>query len=230
MRLVRGKSAMIARGARLLVLAALTALHPGCAYYYGTCNTLHEPVYETEYLYGKARNWWVACLAYRAYVNQHPDLPCSKDFGKGFRKGVQDYLMYGGDPEPPPMPPICYWSKHYQFPEGHRAIEDWFEGYRHGTAWTMEAGFRNLIVVPASVDRLRDPDLGVPPASLPGGPDYGKKQTSSTGTDGKKEETLPFPPTPVPGPNPMMPPAPAGAPTAPNQTPPANSPMARYQR
>lgn len=219
---------MIARGARLLLLAALLALHPGCAYYYGTCNTIHEPFYEGEYLYGKARNWWVACLGYRAYVNQHPDLACSKAFGKGFRQGVQNYLMYGGDPEPPPMPPICYWSKYYQFPEGHQAIEDWFEGYRHGTAWTMEAGYRSLIVVPSSADRLRDPDLGVPPASLPGGPEYGAKK--SDGADEKKGELLPFPPTPVPEPGPMSPTTPAPPQTSYEIKPPASNPMARYPR
>jgi hypothetical protein len=166
--LVRGKFAMIARWTGLVAYALFLAVTPGCLYYYTAYNVIHEPIYGAEILCGCCRDWCLAFSAYRAFDKEHPDHPCSADFAKGFRAGFRDYLAYGGTGAPPPMPPWCYWTTRYQFPEGRQAIQDWYEGYRQGTAFAIEAGYRNLITVPASVDRLRDPDLGVPPASLPG--------------------------------------------------------------
>lgn len=83
----------------------------------------------------------------------------SEDYADGFKEGFAVFLFCGGCGEPPPLPPSRYRKLRYQTPQGYRAIEDWFAGYRHGAAAAHEGGFRQLVTGPTA--------LGAPLAPSP---------------------------------------------------------------
>jgi hypothetical protein len=93
----------------------------------------------------RIRRW--AEEAYFHYQSGHLGDPCSSDFAYGFKEGFSDFL-YRGTCEPPYMVPRCYRSTSYRTPEGYRAIEDWFAGYRAGVAAGQEGGYRHWITGP----------------------------------------------------------------------------------
>src|SRR5437868_3211430 len=68
--------------------------------------------------------------------------PSTKDYEDGFKAGFIDYLQFGGSGQPPYMPPQRYWRAGYRTPEGHRAIEEWFAGFRHGVEEAKASGYR----------------------------------------------------------------------------------------
>jgi hypothetical protein len=72
----------------------------------------------------------------------------SKDYEKGFRTGFSDYLQYGGNGEPPSIPPACYWKN--DSATGRDAVHEWSAGFRHGSTAARQSGIRELIVVPLS--------------------------------------------------------------------------------
>jgi hypothetical protein len=82
----------------------------------------------------------------------------SEDYARGFKDGFAEYL-YRGWVEPPPLPPEHYRSLRYQMPQGYRAIQDWFSGYRHGVALAQQGGQREWITGPSS---LRGPPPEAP--------------------------------------------------------------------
>jgi hypothetical protein len=75
----------------------------------------------------------------------------SHDYADGFIEGFQAYLFAGGNGEPPVLPPERYRKPRYQNPEGYRAIEDWFAGYRHGASVAKDRGYRDLVTGPSSL-------------------------------------------------------------------------------
>jgi hypothetical protein len=77
-----------------------------------------------------------------------PDSKARDDFRKGFIDGYADYVRFGGNGEPPPLPPRCYWAK--QTPEGRQQALDWFAGFRQGAALAIQSQARDLILVPPS--------------------------------------------------------------------------------
>jgi hypothetical protein len=74
----------------------------------------------------------------------------TKDYARGFIEGYADYLTNGGNGEPPASPPFRYWLRPYQSPDGLRAIDEWFAGFRHGAAMAQASGARATIVIPLS--------------------------------------------------------------------------------
>jgi hypothetical protein len=77
--------------------------------------------------------------------------PYSEDFISGFKDGFVDYLEAGGTGQPPTLPPRRYWKSRYETPDGYRAIEDWFAGFRGGAAAAHASGYRRLVVVPSAM-------------------------------------------------------------------------------
>src|SRR5207253_39443 len=70
--------------------------------------------------------------------------------------------------QPPPLPPACYRAVRYQTPEGYRAIEDWFGGFRHGVAAAREGGYRDYVTGPSSFRApLPDHSPSAPPEATP---------------------------------------------------------------
>lgn len=70
----------------------------------------------------------------------------SEHHEEGFKDGFTEYLYRGGNGEPPLMAPARYRGIRYQTVEGHQAVQDWFAGYRHGSAAAHSSGLRQLIV------------------------------------------------------------------------------------
>jgi hypothetical protein len=159
-------------------------------------------------MYPRYVNDWIDCsrnrkLAQSAWAEFVSCVPAaySKDFEKGFKEGFTDYLFWGGTGAPPPVPPRCYWNAKYQNPEGHKAIDDWFAGFRKGAERARESGSRKLVVVPASavLPSMLPETSSAPALPAPAGPG------PSLGPGAGLEEALP-PPRPVPVPE-TLPPA-----------------------
>jgi hypothetical protein len=75
----------------------------------------------------------------------------SRDYAKGFKDGFADFLYAGGTGEPPPVPPRYYWKLRYETADGHRAMEDWFAGFRHGASVARAGGYREWVTIASSV-------------------------------------------------------------------------------
>src|SRR5579862_8067979 len=109
---------------RSLLLLCFCGLTPGCQIFVETAyNTVSETLLAGEKLTSGIRNCHLAHNAWQDLKKARPDL--SSDFGKGFRDGFADYLEYGGEGNPPLMPPACYRTSFYETPDGLRAIEEW---------------------------------------------------------------------------------------------------------
>lgn len=74
----------------------------------------------------------------------------SHDYARGFREGFTDFLDAGGTGQPPPLPPRRYWNDRYASPQGRKAVQDWFAGFRHGAAMARASGAREFAMVPLS--------------------------------------------------------------------------------
>jgi len=97
------------------------------------------------------RNYKLAEESWETITNAAPGHVYSSDYADGFKEGFADYLYAGGTGEPPPLPPRHYWRSKYETPQGHQAIEDWFDGYRHGVAMAQQSGYRQWVTIPSSV-------------------------------------------------------------------------------
>src|SRR5262245_61489174 len=78
--------------------------------------------------------------------------PYSPDFCAGFKEGYADYLQFGGNGEPPAVPPRHYWGQ--MSPQGRAAAQEWFAGFRVGSAQARQEGMRETIIVPVSTSAL----------------------------------------------------------------------------
>jgi hypothetical protein len=120
----------------------------------GTRNLVVDVVHYPQHL-----SEWSAChrndkLADAAwnYIRQiNPECEESIHYARGFKQGFADYLKAGGTGAPPPIPPRQYWNTCYQTPRGHQAVEEWYGGFRHGSAMAQDSGFRQWITVPSSL-------------------------------------------------------------------------------
>ena len=74
----------------------------------------------------------------------------SRHYRRGFYEGFEDYMDAGGTGDPPVTPPRSYWRIYYQNPEGHAAMQDWFDGFRHGASIARASGLRDYVTVPLS--------------------------------------------------------------------------------
>jgi hypothetical protein len=87
-----------------------------------------------------AAAWQQDCLA-------RPQRAVSPDYAQGFKDGFAEHLGSGQE-QPPRSAPSRYRAIQYQTPQGYRAIEDWFDGYRYGIAAAIESGGRRWITGP----------------------------------------------------------------------------------
>jgi hypothetical protein len=72
----------------------------------------------------------------------------SDAYHNGFVEGFVDYVQAGGSGEPPYLPPFRYRLSPYRTPEGLSLVDDWYAGFRHGSAIAKESGLRELNLVP----------------------------------------------------------------------------------
>jgi hypothetical protein len=134
------------KGRHLLCLLAQCAAQPGCAFMrYSVRNLFQAPaahwdhVKERDHLRCEANEVWKK-------LEGQPE-PHSKDYALGFKAGYTDYIWAGGLGEPPALPPWRYRGTHFQSPEGHLAVEDWFAGFRHGAGVAHASGRRQDTLV-----------------------------------------------------------------------------------
>jgi hypothetical protein len=115
------------------------------------------------------RNRALAEAAWQDFLSHCPGTTYSVDYERGFVAGFDTYLFEGGTGNPPPVPPRYYWRPEYENPAGHRAVEDWFMGYRRGAVVARLSGLRDLVTVPAgaALPRRAPPYPPARPASVP---------------------------------------------------------------
>lgn len=75
----------------------------------------------------------------------------SSDYIGGFIQGFTKYVHAGGNTDPPAVPPRRYWRVGYKNERGRAAIQDWYNGYAHGTQVANEKGYRERATLPSSM-------------------------------------------------------------------------------
>ncbi len=125
--------------------------------------------------------------------SQSPPCHYSEDYACGFKDGFMDFVDAGGTGEPPPLPPKRYQRLRFQTPQGWKAAEDWYAGFRHGAAVARDSGCRLLVALPGPMPYPSA--FGAHPAFAPDG-------------------TAPPPPPPATTPGGAPPDAPPAAPPA----------------
>ncbi len=137
-----------------LWIATLFVCCQGCSPITNTVRTLiiepGEYCLRVESRAERKRDDALALVAWNEHLASCPDSEFTESFERGFKEGFADYLYAGGSGNPPPVPPRCYWGPKYETPEGHMAVEDWFAGFRLGSALAVSSGYRNLVTIPAS--------------------------------------------------------------------------------
>ena len=83
------------------------------------------------------------------------------------------------------LPPERYHRKRYATPEGCKAVEDWYAGFRHGAATAMASGLRSVQVIPVQCP---------PKFSLDDGGPLPKNVKPTSVKDGGKDAAPPMPP------------------------------------
>jgi hypothetical protein len=136
----------------LLAAVILGMASAGCGTFWeNTCRNLTEaPIYGVNECRVSARSERLARQAWDAVSRSHPGETYSADFAGGFQDGFADYLESGGNGQPPAVPPFRYRLARYQTPEGYRAIEEWYAGFRAGAAAARDSGLREQFVMPLS--------------------------------------------------------------------------------
>jgi hypothetical protein len=211
------------------VLLGACLLGPGCSFFHNVKrNTVHEPLLAMDEKIILQRHERLGRLAWDEMVRQY-GCQFSDDYRDGFIDGFVDYLTFGGCPGAcgetpliPAVPPPRYRRAKAMSPDGLRASEEWFMGFRHGSSTALASGLRQLVVVPV-FDR---PTFGEYSA--------GATSTAATGAGPTGGNTTLPPPTPatptppVPSDGEALPPPkevpPADARTKPPATAPATPP------
>lgn len=193
----------------IVLVSGLSALALGCSVdvlHYGAKNLVYAPCSRINGAKECVKANVLAEESWRHFQTCNPGTNYSKDFADGYVFGFADYVEKGGPGIPPVVAPLRYRKVHYETPEGHQQIAEWFAGCRAGIAAAMASGYREYVVLPMSV----------PPPK----PDPSTAWGNHPGME--VEPVLPIPrPAPVervlpPAPTPMSPPAPVPAPvTAP---------------
>jgi hypothetical protein len=215
------------------VLLGACLLGPGCSFVKNIeRNVYWEPKIALDEKVILKRHIRLAKLAWDEMVAQY-GCQFSDDYRLGFIDGFVDYLTYGGTsadgsgevPIVPAVPPPNYRRAKAMSPEGLKAAEDWFCGFRHGSATALASGLRQLVTVPV-FDRPIPAQEDVPGRyqSMPGrSPDSAAVTPTRPvvpATPPAEGDTLP-PPRPVPPGEPTIKPpvAPPAVPSAPPAVP-----------
>jgi hypothetical protein len=136
---------------RLLTVLGLCTLTSGCGMYeYLVINLWEGPINCFDEGNQRRRTREQAEEALGEYLGHHPEHPYSDEFADGFVAGFRSFLDYGGEGQPPPVPPWRYRHTRDLTPEGKPMVQEWFVGYRQGAAAARASGLRQFNVVPGS--------------------------------------------------------------------------------
>ncbi len=141
---------------RLLLVGAPLVCMSGCSWlpWLGR-NLVGTPLEVVESCCFDAEMYLCAHKAWGEVAASCPDKQFSSAYQDGFCHGFVDYVRRGGSGEPPAMPPMCYRYPVLRTPEQQQAIDDWFAGFRLGSAVAREQGWRDGVIVPIG----RPPDI-----------------------------------------------------------------------
>ncbi len=152
-----------------LAAVALGTVSAGC----GTLgedlarNVTEAPLQAADECRPSLRDRQFARAAWLGVRGAHANQPYAPDYADGFQAGFAEYLDVGGNGQPPSVPPFRYRRARYQTPEGHQAIEEWFDGYREGAAAAQASGLREQNVIPLSAPPINavaaKPGAAAPP-------------------------------------------------------------------
>ncbi|MCA9192641.1 MAG: polysaccharide biosynthesis/export family protein [Planctomycetales bacterium] len=142
----------------LLLVLVLGPLHAGCRLSDNLLRTsIIEPIQYSGYWDSKRERAQFQKLARqelehvrsvaRSETDNYAFSPFSSDYEAGFEAGFVDYLMYGGPGQPPALPPRRYWWSACEGCGVGTAMEDWFNGFRHGASIAMNSGIRACVTV-----------------------------------------------------------------------------------
>ncbi len=133
---------------RLRLLLGLCLLQPGCSFFcYGVHNLIEAPVDARDEYLMQCRFTHLAEDSWQNVVLANPSCTYSYHYGRGYIAGYVDYLDANGTGEPPAAPPWIYRTAAFETPDGRRATEDWFAGFRNGAADARASGYRDAAVV-----------------------------------------------------------------------------------
>ena len=135
-----------------LALAALCLGSTGCALVHDSASLATFKMRESaqDFCEGvRNRQWARETWADIRRANQKVEY--SRDYEDGFKDGFEQYLYRGGNCEPPPLPPKRYRTVRFQTPWGYQAIQNWFDGFRHGAAVARDSGYRDWITGPSAL-------------------------------------------------------------------------------
>jgi hypothetical protein len=166
---------MVMRKHGVLMALALVAGSAGCcSSFLGTAarNLTVLPIQACDEKNLEWRNHRRAQRAWKECARGFDGQSWTKDYVSGFIEGYADYLTNGGNGEPPATPPFHYRLRPYQTPDGLRAIDEWYAGFRHGAAMAQVSGERETIVIPLSAPPInalgRYSDMSaMPPPLMP---------------------------------------------------------------
>lgn len=134
------------------LLVGLSLLASGCSLVTdATCLAIFTVRETAEDFHECARNRKLAESAWADAQRANPRTTYSEDYACGFKDGFAQYLYRGGNGEPPPLPPPSYRKLRYQTPRGYQAIEEWYEGFRHGAMAARQSGYRRWITGPSAL-------------------------------------------------------------------------------
>ena len=133
-----------------LLCVGLCLVNTGCSMFAaGARNAVTQPAQQANDRVELLRTWAWACAACRELEKSSPGT-YSSDYQRGFKRGFTDYVERGGKGEPPVAPSVCYRTVRAENPHGHRAADDWFNGFRDGSMAAMASGKREWVTVPVS--------------------------------------------------------------------------------
>jgi hypothetical protein len=160
---------MVAMKLRPLFSVLLGLLAAGCSYSpYAYQNLIEAPldVLERYALRQRFRR-----MAADVWVKVCADKDYSRAYERGFKDGFVEFLDADGTGNPPAAPPWWFRQSWFLTPARQQDIEDWLEGFRHGTLAAQETGYREVVTVPLGLPPLRaagtQPPQG-PGTSMPG--------------------------------------------------------------
>jgi hypothetical protein len=137
------------RGRYALLVLTLGFFSPGCIVVKDVASSVSSDTESSADARERTRNRRWAETAWQQNCTANPQRIVSPDQAQGFKDGFAEHL-YSGQEKPPRSAPARYRAVEYQTPQGYRAIEDWFDGYRYGIAVAIESGCRRWIVGPGA--------------------------------------------------------------------------------
>jgi hypothetical protein len=221
----------------LILLGCCLLAESGCSF---ARNIRRNLIYEVHYVHNEkvirrlARQY--ARQAWEAMVGRYGDC-FGRAYEDGFIDGFVDYIVYGGcvsgcgeSAMVPAVPPPHYIKARYMSQEGLREVEEWYMGFRHGSATAMASGLRTLVVVPVfnppiypSSETQQPTSTDIPPDGMLPAPrpltDQGGASLVPGGSIPPAGTGFNVPPPPPAGPPPGAP-IPFGPPGAPPMGPP----------